>query len=555
MTRQRDRALAIACALVLALAGCGGLKGGDLHFGSDGATAGRDGSQTASVLVPSYRDIDEDAFVDKCDRLTELASDDDADAVIELYDEIYDELARIEDNQTAAYLAYCDDVSDETLSDHNEEVEKVADDCSNAAQDAFAAVCAGPCADAFEEHVGQDAFEVYATTESPTNVEQKLTERESELVNDYYAAIDEADQEGLSDEETNEKVGPLFVKLVHVRARLAELYGYDSYADYADEAYLRDYTAEDLEQFYAAVKQISPRFYQLYYYSGDAEAFQKQAPRMSPDEVIDALKAHADEIDPYVSDALAYLRENHLYDIDRGSSRMDGAFTPYFISTPAPYIYIDSARRTDLQTMSHELGHFVDYHHNVSPNFVAFGTDGNLDISEIQSNGLQALYTHFYDDIYGSEAAVYAENANVLDLLGNVVDGCVFDEFQRRVYADPTMTLDEVNQTYRDVCAEYGDPATGEDDYWWQYVSHTFDSPLYYVSYGVSGLAALQIWDQSQTDFDGACDTWHAIIDAGCFDYGYCELLKKVGLFDFRQPDRVVALCNDALDFVENNEA
>ena len=78
---------------------------------------------------------------------------------------------------------------------------------------------------------------------------------------------------------------------------------------------------------------------------------------------------------------------------------------------------------------------------------------------------------------------------------------------------------------------------------------------MYYVSYGVSGLAALQIWDQSRTDFDGACDTWHAIIDAGCYDYGYCELLEKVGMFDFKQPDKVVALCNDALDYVEDNEA
>ncbi len=542
--------------LALTLGGCGFAGAGGPSGSADGTGAVAQGSDvTASALVPAYREIDEDAFADKCDRLTALAAGDDADAVIELYDEVYDELARIEDNQTAAYLAYCDDVSDETLSDHNEEAEGVADDCSTAAKDAFAAVCTGPCAEAFEEHVGQDAFEVYAATESPTNAERKLTERESELVNDYYAAIDEADREGLSDEETNEKVGPLFVKLVHVRARLAELYGYDSYADYADEAYLRGYSAEDLERFYAAVKQISPRFYELYYYSGDAEAFQKQAPRMRPDEVIGALESHADEIDPYVSDALAYLRENRLYDIDRGSSRMDGAFTTYFISTQAPYIYIDSDGRTDLQTMSHELGHFVDYHRNVSPNFVAFGTDGNLDISEIQSNGLQALYTHFYKDIYGDEVAAYAENTNVLDLLGNVVDGCVFDEFQRRVYADPTMTLDEVNQTYRDVCAEYGDPATGEDDYWWQYVSHTFDSPLYYVSYGVSGLAALQIWDQSQSDFDGACDTWHAIIDAGCFDDGYCELLEKVGLFDFRQPDKVVDLCNDALDYVEGNQA
>ena len=558
---KRTKAIALACALVLALTGCGRGEGSSTgsKWGSDTATGGtaiKTGSAaSASALVPAYGDVDVDAFTDKCDRLAELAQGNDADAAIALYDEIYAELAQIEDNETAAYLAYCDDVSDETLSDNNIQAGQDADDCSTAAQDAFAAVCEGPCADAFREHVGEDVFEAYAAATSPSAQEELLSDRESELVNDYYAAIDEADEEGLSDEETNEKVGPIYLGLVRIRTRLAKLYGYDSYAVFADDAYLRDYSAEDLEQFYTAVKQISPRFYDLYYYSGDADSFQKNAPKMTADEVIAALESHADEIDPYVSDSLAYLRENHLYDIDDEAGRMDGAFTTYFISTEAPFIYIDSDQRTDFQTMSHELGHFVDYHRTVSPNYVAYGIDGNLDISEIQSNGLQALYTHFYDDIYGGKAAVYAENVNVLDLLGNVVDGCVFDEFQRRVYADPGMSLDEVNATYQQVCEEYGDPGTGPDDYWWQYVSHTFESPMYYVSYGVSGLAALQIWDQSRTDFDSACDTWHAIIDAGCYDYGYCELLERVGMFDFKQPDKVVALCNDALDYVEDNEA
>lgn len=563
VTKRTPRALALACALTLTLAGCGKVvgagsdagsaSGSSAVAGSAAVTQGSAASATASDIIPTYQDIDEDAFIEKCDRLTELAQGNDTDAVIALYDEIYDELARIEDNQTAAYLAYCDDVSDATLSDHNTTAEQVADDCSTAALDSFAAVCKGPCADAFEEHVGQDAFEYYAATESPTKLEQRLSDRESELVNDYYTAIDKAERQGLSDKETNDKVGPIFIKLVHVRNKLAELYGYDSYADYADALYLRDYSAADLEQFYAAVKQISPRFYDLYYNSGDADAFQKAAPKMSADEVIDQLATYADQIDPYVSDAVSYLRKNHLYDIGSGSSRMDGAFTTYFIAPHTPFIYVDSDQRTDFQTMSHELGHFVDYHRNVSLNYLAFGTDGNLDISEIQSNGLQALYTHFYDDIYGAKVAVYAENTNVLDLVSNVVDGCVFDEFQRKVYAHPDMTLDEVDKLYQDICAEYGDLATGSDDYWWQYVSHTFDSPLYYMSYGVSGLAALQIWDQSQTDFAGACNTWHAIIDAGCYDYGYCELLKKVGLFDFTQPDKVVNVCNDALDYVEHN--
>ena len=39
--------------------------------------------------------------------------------------------------------------------------------------------------------------------------------------------------------------------------------------------------------------------------------------------------------------------------------------------------------------------------------------------------------------------------------------------------------------------------------YWWTQVTHTFASPLYYISYAVSAIPALSIWQTAETTEGG----------------------------------------------------
>ncbi len=518
------------------------------HDGS--ATQSSQLSATRPMVVPHYKKFDTASFQKDCDKLTKLAKDGDEAAVIQQYDLLYSKLAKLDDNTNAAYLAYCSNINDENISEQFTEAQLDSDSCHNAANVAFAAACTGPTADAFKKHVGQVAFDYYAQSEEPSQRELELDEQEAKLKEDYFSAINEADLDELTPTELNEKVGPIFVKLVKIRTELAKLNGYDNYADLADDMYLRDYEPEDLEKLYAAVKKIGPRFFELYYESDASFAFTEEAPEQDLATTLNKLQSAGSKIDPIVSDSVELLKKHHLFNIGSDDNRMDGAFATVFVENQVPFIYMKANGVTDLQTLSHEIGHFTDYRLNASPNNLVYG-GGNLDISEIQANGLQSLYTNFYDEIYGVELGKKAASANLMDQLTNVIDGCIYDEFQREVYAHPDMTLDEINKTYARIASEYGDETDDESAYWWQYVSHTFDSPLYYVSYATSGIAALQLWDNSQTDFKGACKTWRKIIDAGCYNYGYRELMAKVKLVDLTDTNKVSKTCNDVLSYIE----
>ena len=169
-----------------------------------------------------------------------------------------------------------------------------------------------------------------------------------------------------------------------------------------------------------------------------------------------------------------------------------------------------------------------------------------IDLAEIASNGFEGLMTNYYDEIFPDQADS-ARHEIIDELMENILYGCIQDEFQREVYRDPDMTLKEMNRLYARIYKDYGiDP--GPEDYSWVFVTHMFEVPMYNISYAVSGLAAMQIWSRSETDFDGAVSIWEKFLDEGIYNRSYLEVVERCGLEKFTEPGAVEAICKPALD-------
>lgn len=84
---------------------------------------------------------------------------------------------------------------------------------------------------------------------------------------------------------------------------------------------------------------------------------------------------------------------------------------------------------------------------------------------------------------------------------------------------------------FRELSLEYGYTYydTEEEAYDWVDVPHTFSSPMYYVSYGTSALAALDIWTIALEDRQAGIDKYMELTTYG-LTTTYCELLEKCGL-------------------------
>ncbi len=533
-----------------------------------------------------YVHYDPAAFYDQVDRLTELASGEDAQAVTDLFERLYDEVLLMWTYGSIASVRYSADVTDAYWAREDQYAERVGNEAADALCTACNAVMNGPCADAFRARVGEKAAQYYAAYVPATARERELADREAELTARYYEITDGDDGvtydyggqawteemlygeqgEALYDRDQggywqvsdgldlalNAKLGPIFLELVQIRAELAGIWGYDSYSDAAYErVYGRDYGPDEAQLLCDAVKSFSGAYFDGLYSSDLWYMAGQVSPVLSQTRQVAMLGRYAGRIDPSLRQAWQFMTRLGLYELTDEPSSMDSGYTTSLYAYDSPFIYNRLYGNCyDLTDLAHEFGHFADeYLHPPEDPVVSAGS---YDLFEIHSTGLEALLTGFYDEIYTDGAGV-AKFIVLGSLLESVVNGCIHDEFQRRVYARPDMTLDQVNALYIQVCGEYGMDAD-QAAYGWQYIAHNFTSPLYYISYAVSALASLQIWDTAQTSFDDAARMYMAVLEQSAYGDGYLAVLEQSGMRTFTQPGAVADICRPVLDYMARLE-
>lgn len=335
------------------------------------------------------------------------------------------------------------------------------------------------------------------------------------------------------DKAKNEAICPIFLDLVRNRNARARLRDYDNYAEYAyTDLYNRDYTIEEITSVYAAVKEyIVPVLAEVeqYVYAGNINDL-IYMDYLTEDYVIDVVGRHMGDIDPALAEVYQYMVEHHLYDIDYDPNKMNVGYTTTLYEYQEPFIFnTPDYSYYDLETMIHEFGHYNEAFH-AGTTLITDVT--NMDVAEIHSQGLELLYLDFADDVYGEGLGDTARQMVLYQILYSVVDGCLYDEFQNAVFsADHEMTAQEVNQLFRSLSEEYGYTYydNGDEAYDWVDVPHTFSSPMYYISYGTSALAALEIWSIAQEDRQAGIDKYMELTTYG-LTTTYCELMEECGL-------------------------
>ncbi|MCR5825070.1 MAG: hypothetical protein K6G54_00740 [Oscillospiraceae bacterium] len=479
----------------------------------------------------TYRGIDCDAVEAFCTRFT---ADPPAlyEALVALYDDVYTQ-------RELAYIHMCENPADEAACAASEAASDAflhADDAirfalsealDGAQGEALAARMPPDTADGFRDYLPADETELAATSE------------ESALIQAYYSLPD--------DDAFERSAAALYLRLAELRRNEAARAGYDSYADYAYAVYFgREYDSADMQALERIVKrELAPLYVRCVLALDERELPWDEEDVPDDREILDALAAHMDEVSPELTEALAYLRRNGLYRIG-GAPLYDSGFTTSLSAYRAPFLFnCVSGRFSAFQTTVHEFGHFNAAYHDPTP--VLFQYAGS-DVSEIQSQALELLFLPCLADILvGTDAAardtltLYA----LTQMLGSVVDGCLYDEFEQAVYAEPDLSAAELDALERSLYRDYGLDALYDISSYWCHIPHLFEQPLYYISYAVSALPALDIWLRSRTDYAAAVDLY-LDVSAVRTDAWFLDVLYDNKLCDVTDPGEVRQL-SDAL--------
>ncbi len=238
------------------------------------------------------------------------------------------------------------------------------------------------------------------------------------------------------------------------------------------------------------------------------------------------LATYTNEISPEINQSAKLLNNNSLYTMTSGDECYTGSFTTELPVQNSALIYTyQYGDCYDFSTVVHEFGHF---HSALKDDTTTFMKKSNIDIAEVQSQGMEMLFMPLYDDIY-KEQADAMRMLKLNDMLDSVISGFIIGEFEYTVLKNiDTMTPEDVVKYFDEMM-----DLNGYDTELY-YISHLFEQPGYYISYGVSALAALDIWKVSLEDYDKAVNMYEKIaqIKSNSGEFQFKSALKQCGFND-----------------------
>ncbi|MBR6789051.1 MAG: hypothetical protein IKM44_04515 [Clostridia bacterium] len=252
------------------------------------------------------------------------------------------------------------------------------------------------------------------------------------------------------------------------------------------------------------------------------------------------IKALANEVSPFAGEAYDYLMECNLYNLSDPvayPNRSGSSFAAFLPKQQAPYMIVNcDGSPLDISTFVHEFGHYTSFYKHGSQG----GSD--LDVAEIHSQGLEALFADYWRRMYLPDVAdAIIEDWLFTTAFNAITLGCLFDEFLDEIFTNPSAyaqdgqvtalfdrKLEEYNaDEYFDILSDIN----GMDySYWWASVSHNIDSPFYYISYAMSAIPALTIYEDSATDRAVAIREYNVVVAYGDGAYTFEEVLQIAGI-------------------------
>lgn len=539
---QRILAAVLCICLSVGLAGCGS---GNLTFEEPGG--GQRPQQT--VTPPSQREVvdcsvltaqpfDAEAFLARVEAARALLQQKDSgEQILQEYRELTALLREALTQYTVSEINYYLDSGSEELQQASAQAYTAVNDCNDAYSVFLSELSNSDYSGAYADEVGSANAAVFQNYEAQTEEQKALLDREKELEDEYTALAGESYD---TYEATAQVMAPLYVELIDVRNRLAESYGYDDYPTYAYETtYGRSYTPADARGLEENVKDgLAKRYVRLMLNITEEDyAALYRYPDASEENLLALMRQYLPQMDAGFDEALEYMLACHAYDIAYSDSKYDASFTTMLYSWNVPYLFSQpnpDSQADSLDTLVHEFGHYYAYLNDptyASDDGFVYSAD-NIDVAEIHSTALELLFLRNYPELYGDDAEPLRRMV-LTDILSNVVMGCIFDEFQQRVYTQEDLQPEDVSEIFHDVFLDYmGDIYIDDYAYYmWSVVNHNFDAPLYYISYGVSALAAFQIWETSLEDPDAALQQYLELTAWGT-DVDFQALLKKCGMQD-----------------------
>lgn len=340
-----------------------------------------------------------------------------------------------------------------------------------------------------------------------------------------------------------EDINALWQQFMELRQTITRNAGYESYRDFRWQEMLRfDYTPADCETFHNAIEQVvvpaAERIYERRRKAlgvdtlrpWDLNVDSHQRPPLRPFQNAEELNSKAEaifrQVDPQLGEYFAIMRRENLLDLDNRKGKAPGGYQTTYAQTKRPFIFMNAVGlHDDVQTLLHEGGHAFHTFESINLPYIQ-QQDYTSEIAEVASMSMELLAAPYLE---ASKGGYYtpAEAARArIEHLENLITFwpymAVVDAFQHWVYTHADAATDPANcdAQWAALWKRFmrGIDWSGMDDAMmtgWHRKLHIFQSPFYYVDYGLAQVGAVQVWRNSLRDQAGAVRQYRSALALG----------------------------------------
>ena len=349
----------------------------------------------------------------------------------------------------------------------------------------------------------------------------------------------------------SEQLDGIYDRLVKIRTRIARKLGYENYIELGYYRMGRiDYNREMVAKFRANVKEalvpvVSKIKADLAREMGlDAIHFYDDAVYISggnprPRDTAEGIFANAqqmyDEMKPEIGDFMRRMLENEAFDVEAREGKVGGGYCTGFDIYEQPFILANfNGTAGDIDVITHEFGHALAAENAYREGEYELGV-GSMETAECHSMSMEFFCEPFMDKFFDDPKGYCRQH--LLSSLSFIPYGVIVDEFQHIVYENPDMTPAERKEAYLALEEKYrpyldwkGIPYL-EEGTRWQYQSHIYETPFYYIDYCLAQTVALGFFVMMQEDYGKALDKYLTFLKAGGTKK-FSALVREAGIAD-----------------------
>nr|MDO8110000.1 M3 family metallopeptidase [Candidatus Sigynarchaeota archaeon] len=333
-----------------------------------------------------------------------------------------------------------------------------------------------------------------------------------------------------------------FDKLLSNRSKQAKKAGFENARDYYHHKRGRfDFTPDDCFKFHDAVEaSVLPLIKQLNAERSDVlhldvlRPWDKLVdlddrvlkPYSTPGELVEKMIRVYSKIKPSYGKTLQFMQDNGFIDHENRKGKVPGAMCEPLVDYQAGYITANTVGiNEDVFTLAHEGGHGMHFAACASIPIAMYHEilSFPMEVAEVGSMAMEFLALDQVGEFYPDERDVLKAKRFLLEDATRLLPWCaIIDAFQQWIYTNPGHSAGERTNQFKALVDRFetasGTDYTGldiEKGALWLKQTHVFQSPFYYIEYGIAQLAALGIYRNLRREGRSAIDKYDAFLHAG----------------------------------------